>query len=213
MSGTLPLTLVGGHGVEDLAFDKGGGLVPAVVQHAETGVVLMVGFCDEAAVRSTLLTGLATFYSRGRGRQWVKGESSGNTLTVVQAAVDCDADTLLLRCLPAGPTCHTGEVSCFSGADGAVGRFLPELDELVRERAAERPSGSYTTSLLDAGVRRMAQKVGEEGVETALAAVVENDDALLGESADLLFHLLVLLHSRGLGLSEVDQVLRSRHRA
>jgi len=213
VSASRPLTLSGVRRVEDLAFEKSGGLIPAVVQDVDTGAVLMVGFCDEAAVRSTLQTGLATFYSRSRRQPWVKGETSGNTLTVVQASVDCDADTLLLQCRPAGPTCHTGATSCFDHPDSPQPGhgFLHTLDGVVREREQARPAGSYTTTLFEAGVARVAQKVGEEGVETALAAVGEADEALLGESADLVYHLLVLLRSRGLGWSEVERELATRH--
>jgi phosphoribosyl-ATP pyrophosphohydrolase/phosphoribosyl-AMP cyclohydrolase len=230
VSTAAPLTLAGGQRIEDLAFEKSGGLIPAVVQDADTGAVLMVGFCDETAVRATLRTHLATFYSRSRDRLWVKGESSGNTLTVVQAFADCDADTLLLRCRPAGPTCHTGATSCFDPPDadrtpqtsgttagedmpaaGWPAQFIASLDELVEERARTRPAGSYTTALFEAGVSRIAQKVGEEGVETALAAVGEDDGALVGESADLVYHLLVLLRSRGLGWADVEGELLARH--
>lgn len=217
--------------VEDLAFAKQDGLIPAVVQDAHSGVVLMVGYCDEHAVRATLATGFATFYSRSRKTSWVKGESSGNTLAVQRIEVDCDADTLLLHCIPAGPTCHTGAKSCFTPASESVPAsesttqatsasspdrgFLAELDGLVASRYADRPAGSYTTSLFEAGVRRIAQKVGEEGVETALAAVAQDQSTedFLGESADLIYHLLVLLHSQGLGLAEVETVLRARHGA
>lgn len=196
--------------VGDVDFAKADGLVPGVVQHARTGQVLMVGFLDEDALRTTLETGLATFFSRSRGQRWTKGETSGNTLTVEMVEVDCDRDTLLLHAIPAGPTCHTGEATCF-GPDARPGSFVHELDAVVASRHEERPEGSYTTSLLDGGVRRVAQKVGEEGVETALAAVAQGDEELLGESADLVYHLLVLLRSRGLGLVDVERVLRERH--
>lgn len=213
-SAVTTLSLPDPHTVEGLAFDKQGGLLPAVVQHATTGEVLMLGYCDEAAVAATLSTGLATFYSRSRGQSWVKGETSGNTLAVQRVEVDCDADTLLLHCIPAGPTCHTGATSCFTGAGAApVGSFVGELDEVIATRYADRPAGSYTTSLFESGVRRIAQKVGEEGVETALAAVAvdQTDDDLLGESADLVYHLLVLLRSQDLSFADVEKVLRSRH--
>lgn len=196
--------------VEDVDFGKGGGLVPGVVQHALTRQVLMVGYLDEDALRQTLATGLATFHSRSRGQTWTKGETSGNTLQVESVEVDCDRDTLLLHAIPAGPTCHTGDRACF-GPRAHPGSFLHELAEIVRSRQLERPEGSYTTTLFDAGVRRIAQKVGEEGVEVALAAVDEDDEALLGESVDLIYHLLVLLRSRGLGIDDVEQVLRRRH--
>ncbi|RIK16101.1 MAG: bifunctional phosphoribosyl-AMP cyclohydrolase/phosphoribosyl-ATP diphosphatase [Acidobacteria bacterium] len=196
--------------VGDVDFAKADGLVPGVVQHARTGQVLMVGFLDEDALRTTLETGLATFFSRSRGQRWTKGETSGNTLAVEMVEVDCDRDTLLLHAIPSGPTCHTGEATCF-GPEALPGSFVHELDALVISRHEERPEGSYTTSLFDGGVRRVAQKVGEEGVETALAAVAQGDAELLGESADLIYHLLVLLRSRGLGLADVERVLRERH--
>jgi phosphoribosyl-ATP pyrophosphohydrolase/phosphoribosyl-AMP cyclohydrolase len=211
--------------VEDLDFAKAGGLVPGVVQDVRTREVLMVGFLDAQAVETTLRTGLATFRSRSRGGPWTKGETSGNTLQVVAVDVDCDRDTLLISAVPAGPTCHTGDRTCFDAARGvpverpggdeagaqAPRPFLPVLDEVVARRHQELPEGSYTTSLFTGGVRRIAQKVGEEGVETALAAVAQDDEALLGESADLLYHLLVLLRSRDLSLADVEDVLRGRH--
>jgi phosphoribosyl-ATP pyrophosphohydrolase/phosphoribosyl-AMP cyclohydrolase len=172
---------------------KGDGLVPAIVQDADTGRVLMLGYMDRAALATTLARGDVTFYSRSRQRQWTKGETSGNTLRLVSVEADCDGDTLLVQARPQGPTCHLGRASCFPQAPG---NFLAELDGLVRRRAAERPEGSYTTRLFNGGIRRIAQKVGEEGVETALAGVVQDDDALLGEAADLAYHLLVLLRAR-----------------
>lgn len=195
---------------DDVDFTKAGGLVPGVVQHARTGQVLMVGFLDRTALETTLASGLATFWSRSRGAQWTKGETSGNTLTVEAVEVDCDRDTLLLHAIPAGPTCHTGDETCF-GPGALPGSFVHELDAVVASRHTQMPEGSYTTSLFSGGVRRIAQKVGEEGVETALAAVAQEDDDLLGESADLIYHLLVLLRSRGLGLEDVERVLRQRH--
>ncbi|MFK5635563.1 MULTISPECIES: bifunctional phosphoribosyl-AMP cyclohydrolase/phosphoribosyl-ATP diphosphatase HisIE [unclassified Ornithinimicrobium] len=209
MSVPVPL-LPEGTTVEEVDFAKSGGLVPGVVQHARTGQVLMVGFLDDDALRTTLSSGLATFRSRSRGGRWTKGETSGNVLSVEAVEVDCDRDTLLLHAIPAGPTCHTGDPTCF-GAAALPGSFVHELDEVVRGRHELRPEGSYTTALFDGGVRRIAQKVGEEGVETALAAVAQDDEALLGESADLVYHLLVLLRSRGLGLDDVERVLRERH--
>ncbi|MFX0539573.1 bifunctional phosphoribosyl-AMP cyclohydrolase/phosphoribosyl-ATP diphosphatase HisIE [Ornithinimicrobium sp. Y1847] len=207
----LPLPLLPlGLDVDDVDFSRGDGLVPGVVQHALSGQVLMVGFLDEPALRSTLETGMATFWSRSRQEQWVKGESSGNTLIVGAVEVDCDRDTLVLHCLPEGPTCHTGDQTCF-GPDALPGSFLHLLDEVVRRREVDRPTGSYTASLFEGGLRRAAQKVGEEGVETALAAVAQDEEALVGEAADLVFHLMVLLRSRGLGLADVERVLRDRH--
>lgn len=193
-------------------FAKGDGLVPAVVQHARTGEVLMLGYMDAEALDKTRQTGLVTFYSRSKQRLWTKGETSGDTLSLVDVRQDCDADTLLVRALPAGPTCHTGTSSCFGDDVAPALGFLAELDALVASRHAERPEGSYTTRLFEGGIRRMAQKVGEEGVETALAAVAEDDEALLGEAADLVFHLMVVLRARGLGFEQVARKLASRHR-
>nr|WP_238346277.1 bifunctional phosphoribosyl-AMP cyclohydrolase/phosphoribosyl-ATP diphosphatase HisIE [Luteimonas saliphila] len=195
--------------MESLDWDKGGGLVPAIVQDARTLRVLMLGYMDRAALEATLSLRRVTFFSRSKGRLWTKGESSGHVLDLVSVDVDCDGDTLLVLAHPQGPTCHLQRESCFASAPGST---LAELSALVERRAAERPEGSYTTKLFEAGVRRMAQKVGEEGVETALAAVAEDDDAVLGEGADLLFHLLVLLRARGLGLADVEAKLATRRR-
>lgn len=193
-------------------FAKGEGLVPAIVQHARTGEVLMLGYMDEAALAKTRDTGLVTFFSRSKQRLWTKGETSGDTLALVDVKIDCDNDTLLVRALPAGPTCHTGMTSCFGNDVAPALGFLAELDALVASRHAERPEGSYTTQLFEGGIRRIAQKVGEEGVETALAAVAQDDEALIGEAADLVFHLMVALRARGIGFDQVAAKLASRHR-
>ena len=196
-----------------LDWDKGEGLLPAVVQHARSGAVLMLGYMNPAALAETRRSGRVTFWSRSRQRLWTKGESSGHVLRLVDVRADCDRDTLLVQAEPEGPTCHLGTATCFGADSGLPLAFLAELDALVARRERERPSGSYTTRLFEGGLRRMAQKVGEEGVETALAAVAQDERALLEESADLLFHLLVLLRARGLGLGEVVQVLAARHAA
>lgn len=193
-------------------FAKGDGLLPAVVQHARTGEVLMLGYMDEAALAKTRESGHVTFFSRSKQRLWTKGETSGHVLALVDARLDCDADTILVRALPQGPTCHNGTSSCFGDDVAPSLGFLAELDALIASRHAERPEGSYTTSLFEGGIRRMAQKVGEEGVETALAAVAEDDDALIGEAADLVFHLMVVLRARGIGFERVVSKLASRHR-
>lgn len=195
---------------DDLDFAKGGGLVPAVVQHWLTGEVLMLGYMDAEALATTRASGLVTFHSRSKGRLWTKGESSGNVLRLKSMHVDCDADALLVLAEPAGPTCHRGTSSCFDGARLPLG-FLAELDDLVAQRAAERPAGSYTTRLFEGGIHRIAQKVGEEGVETALAAVAQGDEELVAEAADLLFHLMVALRARGLALADVAALLADRH--
>ncbi|GAB3095674.1 bifunctional phosphoribosyl-AMP cyclohydrolase/phosphoribosyl-ATP diphosphatase HisIE [Lysobacter terrae] len=195
--------------IDALAWDKQNGLLPAVVQDAETLRVLMLGYMDRAAIAATLETGKVTFYSRSKQRLWTKGEQSGHVLELVSIQADCDSDTLLVQARPHGPTCHLQRTSCFPEAPGD---FLAELEALVARRERERPAGSYTTRLFEAGVRGIAQKVGEEGVETALAAVAQGDTELAGEAADLLYHLLVLLRSRGLSLADAVAVLRSRHR-
>lgn len=198
--------------VDSLAWDKasqGGsdGLLPAIVQDAASLRVLMLGYMDRVALCHTLASGRVTFFSRSRQRQWTKGERSGNVLELIQVQADCDSDTLLVLARPAGPTCHMGRVSCFAEAPGDA---LAELDGVIADRERERPPGSYSTRLFDAGVRAIAQKVGEEAVETALAAVVQDDDALLGEAADLLYHLVVLLRARGLSLQAAAAVLALR---
>lgn len=198
-----------------LDWAKGDGLLPAIVQHWLSGEVLMLGYMNAEALAQTQASGHVTFYSRSKQRLWTKGESSGHVLALKSVRIDCDADTLLIQAAPHGPTCHLGTSSCFG--DSAEVRpplgFLAELDTLVAQRHAERPEGSYTTKLFDGGIRRMAQKVGEEGVETALAAVAQGDEELLGEAADLLFHLTVALRARGLSLTDVVGVLAGRHRA
>ena len=193
--------------IDALAWDKQDGLLPAIVQDAATLRVLMLGYMDRAALAATLASGQVTFYSRSKQRLWTKGESSGHVLALVSVDVDCDADTLLLQARPHGPTCHLDRTSCFPDAPGDG---LAEPDALIAQRERERPPGSYTTRLFEGGIRRIAQKVGEEGVETALAAVAQDDDALLGEAADLLYHLVVALRARGLALDDVRRVLAAR---
>ncbi len=191
-----------------LVWDATTGLLPVVVQDADTLRVLMLGYMDHAALKTTCDTGKVSFFSRSRQRAWTKGETSGNFLMLVSMQVDCDADTLLVQARPQGPTCHLDRTSCFPEAPGD---FLAELDKLVACRERDRPAGSYTSSLFEGGIRRIAQKVGEEGVETALAAVAEDDHALAGEAADLMFHLIVALRARGLSLESAVSVLRQRH--
>lgn len=194
-----------------LDWPKGDGLLPVIVQHWLTGEVLMLGYMNAEALAATQSSGHVTFFSRSKQRLWTKGETSGHVLVLKSVRMDCDADTLLVQAEPQGPTCHTGTRSCFGNEVQPPLGFLAELDALIAQRHEDRPAGSYTTQLFEGGIRRMAQKVGEEGVETALAAVAQDDEALLGEAADLVYHLTVALRARGLGLSEVAAVLAKRH--
>jgi phosphoribosyl-ATP pyrophosphohydrolase/phosphoribosyl-AMP cyclohydrolase len=198
--------------IDSLAWDKMEGMLPAIVQDGATARVLMLGYMNREALAATLDSGFVTFFSRSKQRLWQKGETSGNRLALRSVHADCDDDALLIRAQPEGPTCHLGTASCF-GEDGPPGAaWLGRLQEVVRERADAPPEQSYTARLLASGLPRVAQKVGEEGVETALAAVTADEEALAGEAADLLYHLIVLLHARGLALEDVVKVLEQRHR-
>ncbi|MFO1407520.1 MAG: bifunctional phosphoribosyl-AMP cyclohydrolase/phosphoribosyl-ATP diphosphatase HisIE [Steroidobacteraceae bacterium] len=200
--------------VARLDWAKGEGLLPAVVQHARTGQVLMLAWMNEASLRQTLDTGLTTFYSRSRQSLWVKGETSGHTLAVTDVSTDCDSDAILVLADPAGPACHNGTTSCFDDAanpDATAFGFLSVLERTIAARAQATAADSYTARLIAEGTPRIAQKVGEEGVETALAAVSRDDAGLLAEAADLVYHLAVLMQSRGLRLSQVVETLESRH--
>lgn len=202
--------------IRALDWRKGDGLLPAIVQDARTGRVLMLGFMNAAALQATLDTGRVTFFSRSRNRLWTKGETSGHFLDVVEVAGDCDRDSVLITANPQGPTCHTGSTSCFGdeiSADATELAFLAQLESVLAQRIADRPEGSYTARLWADGTTHIAQKVGEEGVEVALAAVTQADDRLVSESADLLFHLALLLKNRGLSLGHVVAELEQRHRA
>lgn len=194
-----------------LDWDKGEGLLPVIVQHWLSGEVLMLGYMNREALAHTQATGQVTFFSRSKQRLWTKGERSGHVLQLKSIRRDCDADTLLVQADPAGPTCHLGSSSCFGADQQPPLGFLAQLDELVRQRHERRPEGSYTTRLFEGGIRRIAQKVGEEGVETALAAVAQDDAELLGEAADLVFHLTVALRARGLSLRDVSAILAGRN--
>jgi phosphoribosyl-ATP pyrophosphohydrolase/phosphoribosyl-AMP cyclohydrolase len=196
-------------------FNKGDGLIPAIVQDADSGAVLMLGYMNREALEQTVARKRAVFFSRSKQRLWEKGETTGHTLEVVDMVLDCDADTLLISAHPRGPACHNGTRTCFgdeprSGAESLV--FLAKLEGVIAQRALDKPEASYTARLLEKGIGKVAQKVGEEGVETALAGVSESDDKLIEESADLLFHLLVLLKARGVPLRDVVHKLESRHR-
>lgn len=202
--------------IDSLDFAKGAGLLPAIVQHADSGAVLMLGYMNAEAVRETLRRGRVVFWSRSKSRLWEKGETSGHTLQVIDSAIDCDRDSLLWVARPAGPVCHLQTATCFgdqrrSGAEALA--FLGQLERVIEQRIAAGDGASYTARLFAAGHRRIAQKVGEEGLEVALAGVCESDDKLLSESADLLYHLAVMLKARGLALPQVVAELESRHAA
>jgi phosphoribosyl-ATP pyrophosphohydrolase/phosphoribosyl-AMP cyclohydrolase len=199
-----------------LDWSKGDGLMPIVVQDAHSGRVLMLGYMNEPTLRETLDGGRVVFFSRSRGGRWLKGETSGHYLNVVNVSADCDNDTLLILADPVGPTCHKGTVSCFATAastDAQRYAFLSTLETTIASRIAEKPEGSYTARLFSQGPSRIAQKLGEEGIETALAAVTRDDKGVVSECADLLYHLLVLLKSRNLSLHDVVRELESRHSA
>ena len=199
--------------INELDFDKQDGLLPAVVQDARTRQVLMLGYMNREALEKTLETKLVTFYSRSRQELWTKGETSGNYLHLTEIKEDCDKDTLLVRALPDGPVCHLGTDTCWGEEnryDPAI--FLEELEALLRERKEQRPEGSYTVRLFDAGIRKIAQKVGEEAVETILEAENGTTEDFLYESADLLYHLLTLLVAKDLSLADVVRELERRRK-
>lgn len=192
-------------------FDKMDGLVPAIIQDADTAKVLMLGFMNREAYDKTMETGKVTFYSRTRNRLWTKGEESGNFLHVVSVKADCDRDTLLIQVHPVGPVCHTGTDTCWGEKNEQPVMFLKELQDFINVRHTEMPEGSYTTSLFRSGVNKMAQKVGEEAVETVIEACNGTDDRLIYESADLLYHLIVLLTSKGYSIEDIARELKERH--
>ncbi len=197
--------------VQQLDFSKSDGLLPAIIQDAATGKVLMLGFMNEAALQKTIEEKMVTFFSRSKNRLWTKGETSGNFLHVLDIKADCDNDTLLIKARPDGSTCHTGADTCFDEVN-QPDHFLWKLERLIQDRKANPKEGSYTTSLFNKGINKIAQKVGEEAVELVIEAK-DNDEALfLGEAADLLYHYLILLAAKGYHLQEVIQVLESRHR-
>lgn len=195
----------------DADWDKGDGLLPAIIQDVRTGQILMLGYMNREAAEATLDSGRVTFFSRSKQRLWTKGETSGNRLGFVSAALDCDRDTILVQAVPAGPACHTGARTCFTDDLLQGAGFLGHLDGLIQQRRAEMPEESYTTSLFKAGKARVAQKVGEEGVELALARMKDDRAEMANEAADLLYHLMVLLADADMSLADALTVLRSRH--
>lgn len=196
----------------NLDYEKMGGLIPAIIQDSCTGKVLMLGFMNDEALAKTKEIGKVTFYSRTKNRLWTKGETSGNFLNVVSITVDCDNDTLLIKVKPVGPVCHTGSDTCFGEVNDTDLFFLSYLQDFIDRRKQEMPEGSYTTSLFKKGVNRMAQKVGEEAVETVIEATNGTDEGFLYEASDLIYHLIVLLTSKGHRIEELAQELKKRHK-
>lgn len=192
-------------------FDKQGGLIPAIVQDARTGKVLMLGYMNEESLNKTRETGKVTFFSRSKNRLWTKGEESGNFLELVDIQNDCDNDTFLVKAKPHGPTCHTGADTCWSEPNDETYSFLHYLERVIQDRKANPKAGSYTNSLFDKGINKIAQKVGEEATELVIEAKDDNKELFLGESADLLFHFLILLTEKGYTLNDVLDVLKKRH--
>lgn len=197
----------------NLDFNKQGGLIPAIIQDAQTGNVLMLGFMNEEAFRKTVETNKVTFFSRTKQRLWTKGETSGHFLHVEKILEDCDHDTLLIKANPAGPVCHTGTDTCFgeSNTPNPI-LFLQYLQDFIDRRYKEMPDGSYTTSLFRKGINRMAQKVGEEAVETVIEATNGTENGFIYEASDLLYHLIVLLTSKGMRLETLADELKKRHK-
>ena len=203
--------LVTNENISQLAWRKMGNLIPAIIQHQDTGAILMQGYMSPDSLAATLDSGKATFFSRSKQTLWVKGETSGNFLNVSQVLSDCDQDSLLIACRPIGPSCHLGTESCFPEQKLSQQNFLSHLEQVIASKRHQSPETSYTASLFAEGTTKMAQKVGEEGVEVALAAVAETKEDLLGECADLFYHTLVLLQDKDVELSEVMAVLQKRH--
>ena len=198
--------------LDEINWDKGQGLAPAIVQNSDNGQILMLAYMDRAALAHTISSKKVTFFSRSRNRLWTKGETSGNWLDYISGEMDCDADTLLIQARPQGPSCHTGSVTCFNDHTPSNTGFLDQLSMLIAERYKTMPEGSYTTSLFAQGTARIAQKVGEEGVELALARMKDNSTEISNEAADLLFHMMVLLEDAGLSLADAISVLQDRHK-
>lgn len=198
----------------NIDFSKAGdGLVPAVIQDNVTGKVLMLGYMNAEALEKTQKEQRVTFYSRSKKRLWTKGEESGNFLNVVSIAADCDQDSLLIKCNPVGPVCHTGSDTCWDESNQADDvLFLKQLQDFIDKRKAEMPEGSYTTSLFQKGTRKIAQKVGEEAVETVIGAMANDDENFLYESADLLYHLIVLLSHKAYRIEDIARELKKRHK-
>lgn len=193
-------------------FNKMNGLVPAIVQDALTGKILMQGYMNEEALEKTKETGMVTFFSRSKNRLWTKGETSGNFMELVSILVDCDGDAFLIKANPRGPVCHTGADTCFDEFNDSKTGFIDQLRAIIKDRKNNPSEKSYTASLFAKGINKIAQKVGEEAVEIVIEAKDDNKELFLGEAADLLFHYLILLEAKGYELDEVMQVLIDRHK-
>lgn len=196
----------------NLDFEKTGGLIPAIIQDNETSKVLMLGYMNQEALAKTTAEGKVTFYSRTKERLWTKGEESGNFLHVVSIKEDCDKDTLLIKVNPVGPVCHTGSDTCFEETNKEDILFFKHLQHFIEKRYKDMPEGSYTTSLFNDGLNRMAQKVGEEAIESVIEATNGTDERLVYESADMIYHLIVLLTSKGLSIEDLARELQKRHK-
>ena len=194
-----------------LNFEKMGGILPSIIQDAQSSQVLMLGFMNREAYEKTISEGRVTFYSRTKKRLWTKGEESGNYLQLVEIIEDCDNDTLLVKVNPEGPVCHTGERSCFGESEGNGFEFVLELQDILKSRKEELPEGSYSAKLFSSGVNKIAKKLGEEAVELIIEAKDSDDERFLEEAADLLFHMMVLMTERGYRLEDVVKVLKGRH--
>ncbi|MFN7115225.1 MAG: bifunctional phosphoribosyl-AMP cyclohydrolase/phosphoribosyl-ATP diphosphatase HisIE [Saprospiraceae bacterium] len=197
--------------IQQLDFTKSDGLIPAIIQDSATNKVLMLGFMNAEALQKTVNEQIVTFFSRSKNRLWTKGETSGNFLHVVDIQADCDNDTLLIKARPDGPTCHTGADTCFDEVN-QPDNFLWKLEKVIQDRKANPKEGSYTTSLFNKGINKVAQKVGEEAVELVIEAKDNNEELFLNEAADLLYHYLILLTAKGYQLQDVINVLEKRHR-
>ena len=196
----------------NINFKKGNGLVPAIVQDERSNKVLMLGYMNEEAYKKTLETKRVTFYSRSRETLWTKGESSGNFLDLVSLSVDCDGDTLLVKALPEGPVCHTGDDTCFGDTNQDLTYFINELEKIIADRKANPSSSSYTNKLFEKGISRIAQKVGEEATEVIIEAMANNKELLKEEISDLIYHLLVLMSARDISLADINLTLKNRHK-
>lgn len=197
--------------INELNWEKMNGLLPAIVQDVNTNSVLMLGYMNQEALQKTIESKQVTFFSRSKNCLWTKGETSGNTLELINIFADCDKDTLLVHAIPKGPICHLGSANCFNQENKQTGlSFIEHLEKIIQERDNSRPKNSYTAKLLNSGISRIAQKVGEESIEVVLAAVEKNDEEFCSEAADLLFHLLVLLRAKNLQISDVFKILKER---